>query len=238
MKLIIFIFTITFSLSTLAFKFSPMSQTLNPAKDKNSIFVLENDSNEPIAVQMTIAKRLMDIHGKEIQEEEKKAVTIYPDQLIVPPGEKRSIKVSWNEDSKNKLSAEQAYRIIAEQLPIDLSKNKKKGANIKVLLRYVAAFYVTSDEFESKVNVSSIETSKDQIKFVLENSGNMHQVLTKLSMSFKSGDKTIEIPSESLKGMSGENILANSKREFVFPNKDQFKLIKKDQKIVLNFERE
>ena len=108
MKLIIFIFTIAFSLSTLAFKFSPMSQTLNPAKDKNSIFVLENDSNEPIAVQMTIAKRLMDIHGKEIQEEEKKAVTIYPDQLIVPPGEKRSIKVSWNADIKNKLSAEQA----------------------------------------------------------------------------------------------------------------------------------
>lgn len=238
MKLILTLFCTVLSVSVFAFKFSPMSQTLIPGKDKNSIFVIENDSNEPIAIQMTVAKRAMDINGKEIQTEEKQAITLYPDQLIVPPGEKRSVKVTWNGGDKTKLSAEESYRVIAEQLPIDISKSKKKGANIKVLLRYVAAFYVSSDDFESKIEMKSVETTKDEVKFILENTGKEHQVLTKLTLSFKSGDKTIEIPSEALKGMAGENVLANSKRAFTFPNKDLFKQIKSDQKMVLSFEKE
>lgn len=238
MKLILTIFLAIYSFSVLAFKFSPMSQTLIPGKDKNSIFVIENDSNEPIAIQMSVAKRLMDINGKEVQTEEKEALTLYPDQLIVPPGEKRSVKVTWNGADKSKLLSEEAYRVIAEQLPIDIAKTKKKGANIKVLLRYVAAFYVSSDDFESAVTMKSVETTKDEVRFTLENSGKAHQVLTKLTLSFKSGDKMIEIPSESLRGMAGENILANSKRVFSFPNKDIFKEIKSDQKMVLNFEKE
>lgn len=238
MKLILTIFLAICSFTVLAFKFSPMSQTLIPGKDKNSIFVIENDSNEPIAIQMSVAKRSMDINGKEVQTEEKEALTLYPDQLIVPPGEKRSVKVTWNGTDKSKLLSEEAYRVIAEQLPIDIAKTKKKGANIKVLLRYVAAFYVSSDDFESAVVMKSVDVSKDEVKFTLENGGKEHQVLTKLTLSFKSGEKMIEIPSESLKGMAGENILANSKRVFVFPYKDLFKEIKTDQKMVLNFEKE
>ncbi len=238
MKLAITFIVLFISFSIFAFKFSPMSQTLVPGKDKNSVFVIENDSNEPIAIQMSIARRSMELTGKEIQTEDKESITLYPDQLIVPPGEKRSVKVTWNGGDKAKLVAEQAFRVIAEQLPIDIAKNKKKGANIKVLLRYVAAFYVANDDFESKVEVKSIESNKNEVKFTLENSGKLHQVLTKLTLSFKLNDKTIEIPSEMLKGMSGENILANSKREFVFSNKDVFSQIKPDQKVIINFEKE
>lgn len=238
MKLIITIFCIFLTLHIFAFKFSPMSQTLVSEKEKNSVFTLENDSNEPIAIQMMVTKRSMDINGKENQEEEKEKLSIYPDQLIVPAGEKRSVKVVWENTDKSKLQTEEAYRVIAEQLPIDIAKNKKKGANIKVLLRYVAAFYVTSEKFDSKVDISKVEVNQNEVKFTVENAGNAHQVLTKLTLNFKTGDKAIEISSDQLKGMAGENILANSKRIFTFPKKDVFNQIESGQKMVMSFEKE
>lgn len=236
MKLILSILVLLFSLSAWAFKFTPMSQTLDPSKDKNSVFYIENDTKEPIAVQLSAAKRVMDLNGVETQPEEKENLSLYPDQLIIPPGEKRSVKVNWLKAGK--LEAEEAYRIIAEQLPIEIDGKKKKAANIKVLLRYVAAFYVAQSDFESKVEISSIAQQKDTVKFLVKNSGTKHQVLTKLSLSFKSNNKLVELMPDELKGMVGENILANSTREFTLPLKEKLKLLKPDQKVVMNFEKE
>lgn len=224
------------SLNTWAFKFTPMSQTLDPSKDKNSVFYIENDTKEPIAVQLTAAKRVMDLNGVESQPEEKENLSLYPDQLIIPPGEKRSVKVSWLKAGK--LESEEAYRIIAEQLPVEMDGKKKKAANIKVLLRYVAAFYVSQSDFESKVEITSITQQKDTVKFLVKNNGPKHQVLTKLSLSFKANNELIEVNPDELKGMVGENILANSTREFTVPLKDKLKLLKPDQKVVMNFEKE
>lgn len=236
MKLILTFLVLSISLNVWSFKFTPMSQTLDPSKEKNAVFYIENDTKEPIAVQLTAAKRVMDLNGVETQPEEKENLSIYPDQLIVPPGEKRSVKVNWLKSGK--LEVEDAYRIIAEQLPIEIDGKKKKAANIKVLLRYVAAFYVSQNDFDSKVEISSVNLLKDSVKFTVRNSGTKHQVLTKLTLSFKVNNKLVEVLPEELKGMAGENVLANSTREFTVPLIEKFKFLKSDQKVVMNFEKE
>ncbi len=236
MKLVLAIILLSLHFQTLAFKFSPMSQTLLADKEKNSVFYIENDSNQSIAIQVSLAKRVMDENGVEAQPEEKDNLSVYPDQLIIPAGEKRTIKVGWLR--KDALKSEEAYRIIAEQLPIDLDKAKQKSTNIKVLLRYVAAFYVSPSSADSNVQLTEIKNVGENIVFKLKNSGNKHQVLTKLSLTYKDGSKNIELNANDLKGMAGENILANSERVFKLPKKDLLKNIKDNQKMVINFEKE
>lgn len=231
---VIFIFFI--SLNSYAFKFSPMSTSINLKDKKNStLFYLENDSDQPIAVTATILKREMNAEGVESNQKIEGELTAYPSQLIIPANEKRSVKVTWV--GKNIPTAEQAYRLVAEQLPIELDKDKKQKASIKVLLRYVAALYVEAEDYSSEVFFKKLEVNDKDVSFLLENSGKKHQVLSNLELKI-SGKKNIELNNDDLKGMSGENILAKSERVFHFPKTGKLKDIQPTDKVKISFEKD
>lgn len=234
------LFTILFcmfmSANSYAFKFSPMSTSIGVKDSKNStLFFLENDSEQAIAVTATLLKRLMDKNGVETNLKVEDELTVYPTQLIIPPNEKRSVKVTWT--GKETPTKEMAYRLVAEQLPIDLDKSKKQKASIKVLLRYVAALYVTPEDWDSEVQFKQLQVEEKNVSLVLENKGKKHQVLSNLSMKI-SGHKDIELNSDDLKGMTGENILAQSERVFTFSKEGKFKDIKNSDKVKISFEKD
>lgn len=228
-------FFIFLSLNAYAFKFSPMTTSIYvDEKQRSAQFYLENDSDQPIAVTATLLKRDINIDGNEINQTPSNDISVYPTQLIIAAREKRSVKVSWT--GKN-ISQEESYRLVAEQLPIELQKEKTKKTSIKVLLRYVAALYVTSDQFKSEVSVKDVAVKGKDVVFTLENSGKKHQILSNLNLKI-TGDKSVELSSEELKGMSGENILAESIRSFVFTRDGKFKDIKKTDKVKLQFDKD
>ncbi len=234
-------FSLLFSLNSYAFKFSPMSTTLTgAASTKSTLFFLENDSNQAIAVQVNLAKREMDINGVESNPQiiSSDELTLYPTQLIIPPNEKRSVKVTWtgNKPPMKELS----FRLIAEQLPIELDKNKNKKSSIKVLLRYVAALYLKPEDYVSDVKILETKDLDKRFLIQVENIGKKHQVLSNLKLSF-SDEKTkkeIILFAEDLKGMSGENILAESKRIFVFPKTGKFLELKMTDKVKITFDKD
>lgn len=236
LKLFPMIVSFLFCLNAYAFKFSPMSTSIGIKAGKNStLFYLENDSDQAIAVTATIYKREMTAQGVESNLNIGDELSVYPSQLIIPPNEKRSVKVTWT--GKTIPQIENAYRLVAEQLPIELDKNKKKKASIKVLLRYVAALYVEPEDLNSEVISKSISTDDKTVSFLLENKGKKHQVLSNLSMKI-SGKKDYDFNSDDLKGMTGENILAQSERSFSFPRTGKFKDIQASDKVKLNFEKD
>jgi fimbrial chaperone protein len=206
-------------------------------KDKNkySLFYLENDSDQPIAVTATLLKRSMDKNGVESNEKILDELTIYPTQLIIPSGEKRSVKVTWV--GKTIPNIETSYRLVAEQLPIDIEKSKKKNASIKVLLRYVAALYVSPEDVSSEITLKKFEVDEKNVIFTIDNAGKKHQVLSKLEMKVF-GKQSVELSSEDLKGMSGENVLAMSERLFSFPRNGKFMNIQPTDKVKINFEKD
>lgn len=238
MKLIILIVILSFfvSLNSYAFKFSPMSTTIGIKENNNStLFFIENDSDQAIAVTASVLKREMNIEGIESNPQINGEMTVYPSQLIIPPNEKRSVKVTWVGTIVPKM--EQAYRLIAEQLPIELDKNKKQKASIKVLLRYVAALYVQAEDFDADISLKKIDVDDKKVSFLISNSGKKHQVLSNLSMKI-GGKKTLELTSEDLKGMTGENILGLTERVFNFPRIGKFKDILPTDKVKINFEKD
>ncbi len=222
--------------SNYAFKFSPMSSSLNPAEKKSSVFSIENDTKSPVAIQLSVAKRTMDLFGNEANEFDIKHLQVFPDQLIVPPGEKRSVKVSYLKTDTP--STEEAYRVIAEQVPVDLDKDSSKKANIKVLLRYIASFYVTPTKPFSKVELLKYEfDSKDKVwNFTVKNDGTKHQVLTNLTLHFRDKGEMKTIHQDSLVGFAGENILASSQRVFKVASSEALTSIPKQAKVLLKFD--
>lgn len=236
LKILVLILVVTFSINSYAFKFSPMSATISTEEKKNStLFYLENDSNQAIAVTASVFKREMDKNGIENNTPVGEELSIYPTQLIIPPNEKRSVKVTWV--SKESLKSESAYRFIAEQLPIDIEKTQSKKASIKVLLRYVAALYVSSDEFTSELILQKIVKKEKDLFFYFKNTGKKHQVLANLSMKID-GSKKIDLSQEDLKGISGENILALSERIFKIPIHGKLNDFNPTDKVKLNFEKD
>ncbi|MGZ3787306.1 MAG: fimbria/pilus periplasmic chaperone [Bacteriovorax sp.] len=241
MKLNIFFltFTLFFSTASFAFKFSPMSSSIGiKGNDSSSLFYLENDTDQPMAIQLSLAKREMDINGVEVNPKIGDELGVYPSQLIIPANEKRSVKVFWS--GKDHPVKEQAYRLIAEQLPIDLEKTKNKKASIKVLLRYVAALYVNANDYSSDVAIKEVKIADKKVSIEVINSGKKHQVLANLNLKFidEKKKKEIHFRPEDLKGMTGENVLAESRRLFTFPREGKFIEVNPLDKVKISFDKD
>ena len=161
-----------------------MSITFSPVRGENKLIFVENDSKDPIAIQITVAKREMNLSGEE-QHPVTSDFKLFPSQLILKAGQKRAIRLALSQIESTK--DEIPYRIIVEQLPIKLKKKKKQGASIKVLFRYIGSLYVTPSESKSDVGVTMTVVDPDQkhLRIRLENRGGRHQILKKLKFNYE-----------------------------------------------------
>lgn len=215
---------LTLILSSLCFGFSltPLSQSIVVGKNNDTvIYQVQNNNKEPIALEVSLKERLMKIDGKEDQPDvDEDLFLIYPTQIVLKPGQKRGVKVKWL--GSKKLKEEKSYRLVVEQLPVDFKKKSKTG--VKLLLKYLGALYITSDKFRPEVKLGKVQLEKDKLFFPLENRGNKHKVLKNLIVVYEQkGKKPIEVTGKELDGFIGENILANSRRDFKIPVPTVFK---------------
>src|SRR5690606_3040109 len=106
-----------------SFSFSPMSQSIELGeKQKGTQFMITNDGEEKLAIELTVRERRMDPHGKETLPETKE-ITIFPPQMIIPPKEKRTVRVNWS--GPKDIETERSFRVIAEQLPLKVDEKTK-----------------------------------------------------------------------------------------------------------------
>lgn len=225
-----------YSQATFGFKFTPMSQTLNLGTDvERVVFTIENDSDSSIAVELKLKTRHMKMDGSEEQKElsEGAGLSLYPEQLIIPAAQKRSVRVSWESDKEP--AHEMAYRVIAEQLPVNLSGDEKP-AGIKMLLRYVAALYVNPGKQKPNVVLEKSSLEKNSLELVLNNKGGQHQVLNDMLLVVENEDKTQRIKASEVQGLQGENILAKTGRLFSLPLSGPLSGLKKGIKLDLEWD--
>ena len=104
--------------------------------------------------------------------------------MILPPQSTRSVRVQWIGDPN--LKEERAYRIIAEQLPVNLSKEKPKSSSVKILVSYHGALFVTPPGLSQNVTPDFFGVnSNPKSKFVItsvEKAGNDYKVTGDLTM--------------------------------------------------------
>ncbi len=187
--LLLFFFTITLYFPPLdAFYITPISQTLSPkGRSAKRSFLIINNKAKTIGIQVNMSIRDMDLYGKEINSEIHNEFLYYPKQLILMPGQRQKVSVTWV--GENQPKTELAYRFIAEELPLNLSpQNKKKdkqliSPSIKLFMKFVASVYITPKKAKAEIIVEDISTQesgkKKQLVITLYNKGTKHHLLSK-----------------------------------------------------------
>jgi fimbrial chaperone protein len=213
-----------------SFKFNPMSQSLDLGDGKKSAqFTVENDTAESMAIELTVKERVMDSAGKETLPATTE-LSIFPPQIIIPSKEKRTIRVLWNGPAT--IEVEKSFRVVAEQLPLNVDK-KKKGTGIQMLMKYMAAFYVTPDNAQAKIKASLLPSPDGKLTFNVQNEGNKHQIIYKPKMTLKKGSDKWTLTEKELTGFAGENVLAKSNRTFTIAYRNK---IPSDAEVSLKLE--
>lgn len=215
---LLFIILLTFSTNIRAFKFTPMNINLQTeGRGKSQVAYIENDSSEKIAIQIKVATREILENGKEVRSKVEDKISIFPRQMILKPKEKRTVRIRWN--GPKSLKKEKSFRVIAEQLPIEIAQVKKKKTNIKILLKYSAALYVTDNKFKPDVLIKSVLLipQKKTMRVFLENTGTAHQVIYKSKLKIVNSKTRNSFSITGGQSISNINILAKTKRYVDLP---------------------
>jgi fimbrial chaperone protein len=211
----------------LAFKLEPISKVFEPAGTAaTQSYKIINDTSEQIAVELSMMKRKISLEGEETTEKADDDFLVYPSQIILPPQGVQSVRVTWlgNPNPEKELN----YRIIAEQLPINLkdtqqSQSQAIAAGIKITFRYIGSVYIRPKNTQSKVILNGIthEKSKDGndlLVITFDNQGTRRAVLSELNLNLTSDKGTqFTLKPEQLEGVNNGLILAGNQRRFSIP---------------------
>lgn len=210
----------------LAFKLDPISRVFEPAgAGATQSYEVINDSAEQIAVELSMAERKISLEGQETTESADDDFLVYPSQIVLPPQGVQSVRVTWlgNPNPEKEL----AYRIIAEQLPINLNNPEESQAEttsgaVKVMFRYIGSVYIRPKNAESKVVLNGITHEKgtdgnDRLVITFDNQGTRRAVLSELNLNLTSQGSQLTLKPEQLEGVNNGVILAGNQRRFSIP---------------------
>lgn len=206
-----------------AFELVPISAEFAPTgANAAQTFRLVNPTDKPLAVELSIARRGMDTDGKDILEADEDAFVVYPTQVILQPQQVQTVRVQWIGAANP--TAELAYRLIAEQVPLDLDEQTSEGGRLKLLVRYLASLYVRPAGVSPRVEVEASELvapatpDPDRLRIGLVNSGSAHAILRDAVLVLTGADgASVELGPDALPGLAGHNILAGSRWELTLP---------------------
>ena len=200
-----------------AFQFTPIAQTMRPTgKGQTAEFRLINDGNDPIAVEVKVMKRVMTATGEDVLTDVTDEFSLFPAQAIITGNDAKLVRVQWLGGPD--LTQENAYRIIAEQVPVNLEhKTKGTGAQIQVMLKYVGSLYVQPEGMKSNLVVTGAKASSDKTGKILQltvaNKGTRHTIVKDPVLMVG----TVELKAEDLKNFVDTNILVGTERTYNIP---------------------
>lgn len=201
-----------------AFSFSPMTVSITPSGSGAVMtYRVTNESDQQTAVSIKVATRVVDATGKETNEPADKLFLIFPSRVVLKPNSAQNVKVQYRGPAN--IATEQAYRVIAEQLPVDFSKSSSSG--VSILLTYVAALYVTPKNVTPKLLVAkAVGTQKDGkqgLEVTVKNDGTRHALIANPILKVSQGASMLEFTGDATGAIDGQNILAQSERTFFVP---------------------
>lgn len=216
-----------------AFKLIPLSRVFSPT-GPNAVqsYEIENNTGEPLAVELNIVKREMSLQGVDKLIPANDDFMIYPPQILLQTGESQTVRVTWLGDPKP--AQELAYRLIAEQLPINLAPTggtaseapTKSGFNtsIKIKMRYQGSIYIRPSQAQPNVVIERIEpkmeNGKSILAITLQNQGSARANLKEGQLQLKVGtqDRSIVTLTAAQMGLNERpTLLAKQQRQILIP---------------------
>jgi fimbrial chaperone protein len=199
-----------------AISFTPIEVDFSPAgRATTQVFRLENTNTEPAAVEISVKSRQMARNGEDVLGEADEQFSIFPAQVVLQPGQAQTIRVQYTGPAS--IDTERPFRLIAEQLPIDVGQAPQNGGRMRLLVKYVASVYVVPQNVKAVLSVQDVQAATDSqgqwLDVTVLNEGGTRKILRDARLVL--GGTTLE--GAAVKGLAGENILAKTTRTFRIP---------------------
>jgi len=207
----------------LAINMVPLISTLDSKKKKNIIFKVSNPTAEPVAVSFSVLKVLGVENGKE-QRESTSIVQAYPSQFVLSPNETKSVRVRYM--GRTLPNIEEIYRVVAQELNIDVGDNKdidtkgKVSAKIKMRFSYEGLLFVHKKEAKEKIKIDSFNHTENGLSLMMSNSGNMNGIpsLEDYNYFASLNKKEYLLKEKDLKGLIYSRVLAGKTATYLLKN--------------------
>ncbi|WP_207476684.1 fimbrial biogenesis chaperone [Arenibaculum pallidiluteum] len=200
-----------------AFRLVPIEIEFAPSgRGATQIVRVENDRSDPAAIEIRMMGREMTADGEDRLTPADDSFVVHPAQIVLMPGQGQSVRVQWAGPSAP--DRELPFRLVAEQLPVDLGAAPPQGGQVRLLVRYVASVYVAPQGARPDVQVARANSAPGgMLELVLVNRGTAHRILREPVLTVSGGGRSVTLQGEALKGLGGENILAGVERRFLLP---------------------
>ena len=136
------------------------------------------------------------------------------------PLELKKLRIRYN--GKSLPVKEEVFRIIAKELPIDISdkhikKTKKVEANIKMRFSYEGLLFVHQPQAQALISTRILKHSKNRVDIEMSNQGTKSMLPSIETYDFIV-NKTIKLTEKDLKKSKFKRVLAGQKNIFRFKN--------------------
>ena len=216
----ILLFLILFAVTVFtagAYQLSPLNVTYDPTGAGSAkVYTIVNDSDSPIAIEVSAVKRSIDIDGNEYNEEVPQYFSIQPNKMIIRPDSTQLVRVQYRGPST--VTKELSFRIVSEQIPMPSgASDQEAGQMISFLFVYSTSAYVRPSRVVESVTGTASVNDEGKLEIVLENTGSVHQMLNSLAITV-TGDNGAQyvLTEEELEPVTGQNLLTDSKLRTVF----------------------
>ena len=196
-----------------ALTFTPIEMDFSPSgRGATQTFRLANNDAEPAAVEITMKSRSMARNGDDVLGDADEQFSIFPAQIVLQPGQVQSVRVQYTGEAA--IEHEKAFRLIAEQLPIDVGQSQQNGGRMRLLVKYIASVYVLPRNTKPVLTVTESkivqEAGQRWLQVTLDNSGSGHKILKNAQLVVGA----VSLKGDALTGLEGENLLAQTTRTF------------------------
>ena len=200
-----------------AFSLEPLSHTFGVrTEERIHTFRITNNQPQQVSVRVRVTTRDHDLAGNEVRGAADDHWVVFPRQLTLAPEGSQAVRVQYT--GPGELERERAYRLVAEQLPVDFSGGDR-STGINVIFRFEGSLYVAPARAAADIVVTAVErwmVDQEFRGFMLrvENQGDAHGIVQRLSVRLRrlneSGEPIKEwvVPQEELSPFLGNNILA------------------------------
>lgn len=245
------------SLPTLsrAFSVSPMVADFDPNTTRSQqVFVLSNTSDREKPIEISVAKPVIGPDGIETMDigNGEGEFLIIPQQLVLPPNSKRSVKAFYVGDPKD---YEDTFRFIFKELPVDLAQEEnlpegESSFSMRIVMQYNTRVWLTPSGLKENLEVtgfgkveipnpekidlptefeagespaSEAASTKPMLRLTVANTGSAHGYIRYPKISMvKKDGSRFELSKESIQYVSGQMVLPNSEMEFKIDWLDEF----------------
>jgi fimbrial chaperone protein len=191
---------------------APLSSTLDLNKTKSMLVTVFNNQTKSVAIKVNMLSWQLDENGQDIRKPTQDLL-IFPEQFLLAPSSRRSIRIAYSETQAP--SIEKSYRVIVQELPIDLAGSNQVQSGVTVVTSYATAFYVQPSLPLSALAFEQASVDTKKLHFTLNNKGNAHTHLRKANIVMIQDDRRYIIDQpKDLNGIINENMLAGNKRNF------------------------